>query len=106
MPSTPASPSFAQSSRSKLSSPASTSLSRSCVSSPWRIFSTRPLRSSCSSLKEKSIALQSLSLPGGQGHAKTEHCDQIALDLVGAAAEREDDQAAVRVLQSRLQDRS
>src|SRR4029450_7045803 len=104
MPRMPASASFAHSSRSKFSSPPSTSFRRSCESSPSRIWGASPWRSSCSPEKEKPPV--SSLLAGSQRHAEAEHRDEIALHLVHAAAEREDDEPAVHVLEARLQQRT
>src|SRR5215207_10724211 len=101
----PSSPAFASSdqvSRSKPSPPASSSLSRSCVMRSDRIWRARSRVASCSSLNEKSIC-PSLALR--HRHAEAEHRDQIALHLVHAAAEGQDDQAAVVPLEARLQHR-
>src|SRR6266852_2891599 len=45
-------------------------------------------------------------LSGCERHAEAEDRDQIALNLVGAATEREDDQPAVRVLETGLEERA
>src|SRR5262249_62101147 len=104
--------------------PASISRRRSFVSSLSRICFARFCRSCCSSLKSKSISMASLAAgrdtrpaaarsaacdvrpssaappsPRRERHAETEHRDEIALDLVGAAAEGEDDEPAVLVLE-------
>ena len=57
---------------------------------------------SCSSLNEKSIC----PLQSDRGHAEAEDGDEVALDLVGAAAEGEDDQRAVELLEPRGEHRT
>src|SRR5450631_3670419 len=109
IPSSPASASLPHSSRSRLSSPASISLRRSWVTSPWRICSARPWRSCCSSLNPKSMwcsCSPPRRLPRRERHAEAKDRDQIALDLVRAAPEGEDDQPAVRMLETGLEDRA
>ena len=59
----------------------------------------------CSSVKEKSMAGAVPRLSVGPGQAEAEHGDQVALHLVGAAAEGEDDEAAVDALEAALSTR-
>src|SRR5436190_22416043 len=106
MPSRLALASSAHVRRSKRASPASTSLSRSCVTCPSRIWRARSRTASCSSLNEKSTVLSPTSLSLRHRHAEPEHADEVALDLVRAAPEGEDDQAPVEPLEPRLEDRT
>src|SRR5262245_23724024 len=102
IPSSPALASSAQVSRSKPSPPASTSLRCSCVSRSVRIWCARSRVACCSSVSAKSMC-SPLALR--HRHVEAEHRDQVALHLVHAAAERQDDQAAVVALEARLEDR-
>src|SRR5260370_14882973 len=101
----PASACFAHYSRSTLSSPPSTSFSRSWLTSASKICVARPARSCCSSLNAKSIRAP-VPLTGGERHPETKHRDQVAWDLVRATPERQDDEAAVRVLEASLEHRA
>src|SRR5438552_4102415 len=102
IPSRPALASSAHVSRSNPSPPASISLRCSWVSRSVRIWWARSRVASCSSVSAKSIC-SPLALR--HGHAEAEHGDQVALHLVHAAAERQDDQASVIPLEARLQHR-
>src|SRR5580704_5432333 len=95
IPSSPAEASSAQSLRSNRSpsGSASRSRSRSWVDRSVKIRSDSSRTASCSSVKEKSMVLVPL-LSQRTGQAEAEDGDQVPLDLVGAAAEGQDDQAA------------
>src|SRR3954454_11472694 len=96
IPTRPALASSPQRSRSNHSGDASTSLRRSWVTLSPRIWAARPWISCCSSLKEKSISQ-------APWHLEAEDGDEVALHLVGAAAEGEDQRALVGALEAAAQ---
>src|SRR5438552_2191125 len=89
-------------SRSNPSPPASTSFSRSWVTCPSSTCRAASRTASCSSVNPKSMT-GPLSLR--HRHAKAEDTDEVTLDLVGAATEGEDQQAAVEPLEPGLEHR-
>src|SRR5205807_5290710 len=99
MPTSPALASSAHRSRSNHSGDASISLRRSWVTLSPRIWAASFWISCCSSENEKSIALQT------PGHLEAEHGDEVALHLVGSAAEGEDERPLVRPLEAAPQAR-
>src|SRR5205807_8491770 len=97
MPTSPALASSAHRSRSNHSGDASISLRRSWVTLSPRIWAASFWISCCSSEKEKSMSLQA------PGHLEAKDGDEVALHLVGAAAEGEDQRALVGALEAAAQ---
>src|ERR1700677_3499867 len=110
MPRRPASASSRQSGRSNGPSGAaacSISLRRSWVTRSVKIRPASSRTASCSSLYEKSICRSLFSVrSAGPGHAEAEDANEVALDLVGAAPEGQDDDGAGLHLEPAGKDRS
>src|ERR1700722_6772467 len=102
MPSNPAEASSPHNLASKRSSVSSISRRRSGVARSVKMRDASSLTASCSSVKEKSTS--SLFLAKRPRHAEAEDGDQIALDLVGPAAEGEDDEPSGVGLEPSVQD--
>src|SRR4029079_11932986 len=95
-----ASASLAHSTLSKRSSSPSSSRCRSGVHTDSVMVRTRPPRSSAASVVVKSM---SNPLPVHSRQAERDHADDVALNLVGAAAERQDQAGAVHPLDAAAQ---
>src|SRR4051794_3614615 len=102
MPVMPASASRCHNPRSKTDQPSlSSSLSRSWVAPSLRIWRARSRSDSWSSVSAKSmhptcsVSSERSVSSEGSGHAEAEDGDEVALHLVGAATEGEDQRAAV-----------
>ena len=78
--------------------PASTAFSRSVVAWSSRILAASSAASSCSGVKVKSMSCRS-SIASRRGQAEADVADDVALDLVGAAAEGHHQRGAVEALE-------
>src|SRR6185369_13827683 len=94
-PRSPASPRARHSSRSSRSLAFSKSGSRSVLQKSPKSFSASLRMSSCSLVNPKSIVVSSAQRAR---HLEAGHRDDVALDLVGSAAERQDKHRAVHAL--------
>src|SRR3954466_5647485 len=108
MPVMPASARRCHSPRSKTDQLSlSSSLSRSWVapslriwrassrSDCWSSVSAKSMHPTCSSSSERAVSSEGALSSEGLCHAEAEDGDEVALHLVGAAAEREDQRAAI-----------